>query len=223
MPEMQKGKDINSINNVIDISKEWNKWKGGKEGGDKRKETEYGPPITWYRGQPQDWPLRSGVYRRKTFIKQACEEYKKHRTCQDKDNPAETASINFYEELTIIDYMRAAAPFFPENLSFVEKYFIAQHYKYPTRLLDWTVNPLIALYFACEDKKAEDGWLYVIDPKEFIPQRPDVNKILQYLEEKKCEFKQNIKPPLYQWHCPCKWSIFDGRISFSPFGFFLVA
>ena len=26
-----------------------------------------------------------------------------------------------------------------------------------------------------------------------------------------------------QWHCPCKWSIFDGRISLSPFGIFLVA
>jgi hypothetical protein len=38
---------------------------------------------------------------------------------------------------------------------------IAQHYGVPTRLLDWSVNPLVALYFACNDSFDKDGYLYV--------------------------------------------------------------
>lgn len=48
-----------------------------------------------------------------------------------------------------------------------------QHYGVPTRLLDVTTNALVALYFACEDKKKSvDGVVYVI--------RPDDSKIKMY-------------------------------------------
>ncbi|MBS0914423.1 FRG domain-containing protein [Providencia rettgeri] len=36
---------------------------------------------------------------------------------------------------------------------------LAQHYGYPTRFIDWTLNPLIALYFAVENSKPEDDCL----------------------------------------------------------------
>ena len=38
--------------------------------------------------------------------------------------------------------------------------FLAQHYGLPTRLLDWTYNPLIALYFACCSNMDKDGVVY---------------------------------------------------------------
>lgn len=38
--------------------------------------------------------------------------------------------------------------------------FLAQHYGLPTRLLDWTYNPLIALYFACCSKFDRNGVVY---------------------------------------------------------------
>ncbi len=37
---------------------------------------------------------------------------------------------------------------------------IAQHYGLPTRLLDWTYNPLIAIYFAISSTPVTDGAVY---------------------------------------------------------------
>jgi hypothetical protein len=42
-------------------------------------------------------------------------------------------------------------------------YFLMQHYGAPTRILDWTINPLVALYFAVRDSE-DDGAVWVVDP-----------------------------------------------------------
>jgi hypothetical protein len=46
-----------------------------------------------------------------------------------------------------------------------EWYFLMQHYEVPTRLLDWTDNPLMALFFSIYEKKSTlDAVVWVVDP-----------------------------------------------------------
>lgn len=55
--------------------------------------------------------------------------------------------------------IQARAPKEFENQSHLDKLVTMQHYGTPTRLLDLTLNPLNALYFACEQQKdvSDDG------------------------------------------------------------------
>lgn len=48
-----------------------------------------------------------------------------------------------------------------ENYSDWELLSIAQHTGLPTRLLDWTYNPLVAIFFASSENFEKDGALYI--------------------------------------------------------------
>lgn len=64
------------------------------------------------------------------------------------------------EELYIKECLRQYPEEF-KNMSKIDMLIKMQHYGIPTRLLDLTSNPLVALYFACASQPDEDGVVYV--------------------------------------------------------------
>jgi hypothetical protein len=104
-----------------------------------------------YRGQSVDKPL---------FPKLGRPEYEK------KDR-------GFYEKCLIAEFKRLSYPYTPDKaINDWEILAIAQHHGLPTRLLDWTSNPLTALWFALSDTPKEEAirvvWCYSFNRTEIV-------------------------------------------------------
>jgi hypothetical protein len=81
----------------------------------------------WFRGLPSDgWDLSASVFR--TPARRQHEQVLLKRFIQDARRHLEVTPDNFWDWL-----------------------FLAQHHLVPTRLLDWSENALVGLYFAAQD------------------------------------------------------------------------
>ncbi len=100
----------------------------------------------WFRGQADErWPLLPKAGRKEFYLPDGRDMGRFNGWC------------------------RQAVAYFDLPVSKYERLAIAQHYGLATRLLDWSMNPLVACYFACAEASNLDGAVYIFEaPSQFI-------------------------------------------------------
>ncbi|MCW8834047.1 MAG: FRG domain-containing protein [Colwellia sp.] len=99
--------------------------------------------MSLYRGQEEDWPLIPSIGRVNVVVIEGLLEVEQ----------------NILESLKLLGH-----PFFKGDITNESDWILhAQHYGLPSRLLDFTTNPLKALYFAVESNSESDGVVFTID------------------------------------------------------------
>ena len=94
----------------------------------------------FFRGQGKaDWEILPGIYRNQKLV-------------ENEDKIIKEALLNCPDDFLPTDTL-------------LEKLVKLQHYSYPTRLLDLTMNALVGLYFACSNTEHhdKDGELIILD------------------------------------------------------------
>jgi FRG domain-containing protein len=107
-------------------------------------------PSPWFRGQKRsDWKLEATINRK------GVDNYWKRDEL--------SSVIKYHNDGMHLEKMKNVDTFFAA-------YYLMQHYKFPTRLLDWTESALLAVYFSIYDhfdsdlSKEKEAALWILDP-----------------------------------------------------------
>ncbi|MEE0547507.1 MAG: FRG domain-containing protein [Peptococcaceae bacterium] len=106
------------------------------------------------------WPLLPGIYR----------EHQEDEITATVSDASSSKKIYQASEYEILSHFKKEAsgllPHIPMKDDFTWLQY-AQHYGVPTRLLDFTANPLVAMYFCCRSGSENDGVIWIINTVSF--------------------------------------------------------
>jgi hypothetical protein len=161
----------------------------------------------WFRGQSNAaWELSPGVYR--------------------PSFGATNEDVRLLKERHLTQDFRAmSAGLLPSPKNEAESYFVQQHYRMPTRLLDWTTSPLAAVHFAVESGSQDDGAIVALDAYTLGPdqggQWKDGRNFQGIASSRSPLFEESLWP-IFRWRetsyfpnfiLPVRPDQFDRRIS----------
>lgn len=108
-----------------------------------------------------------------------------HRSCLWKLIPSVFRDPSVgpdYEKTVAIRFMQRARTRYPncprDDAPFSRWLFLMQHYRLPTRLLDWSESPLAATYFAVAHDDDEQGALWALNPFKLNMKEIDVDGLV---------------------------------------------
>jgi hypothetical protein len=162
-------KTLSSVSDAIDAVRQWQNFDDPIEG-----HLRY-----WFRGQAKsEWPLIPKLFR---LFK----------------NSNKQATLDG-ERYMVRDFRLTSYPLRSGRETLEDLYFLQQHYAMPTRLLDWTTNPLVALFFACEEEKPDgqesDGCMFMLDAHAVTGLWPEQNgEVFGIATDSSPEFRAWIK------------------------------